>query len=130
MNIIDQEIKHLFQQATYANSNKKSAQYKKISFKLFLFMFISGFVFLMYFSFMPFTSISAIKDLNEIQSETYISPVEKLTYKKLIKQIALKEKRHPNSIHSELRKAFNYRSYFHLTKEQYQQIVSYLHTRL
>ena len=125
---IDNEITYLFNQATYANSNNKPHKYKK----LFLIIGLSTFIivggFLFSFSFTPFQAKSTF--VSEKVDFAYISPIEKLTYKKLIKQIALKEKRHPNSIHAELRKAFNYQSYYNLTKDQYKEIYTYLQTRL
>lgn len=127
---IDNEIAHLFNQATYANSNNKPHRYKKLFFKISLLSFIFMAGFLCCFSFTPFH----LKSKPTLALEEYeyigISPIEKLTYKKLIKQIALKEKRHPNSIHAELRKAFNYQSYYNLTKDQYKEIYTYLQTRL
>ena len=125
---IDNEITHLFNQAVYANSNKKPHKYKKLFLiiSLLSFIFLAGFLCCFsYFSFQTKSNLISSK-LEYIT----ISPVEKLTYKKLIKQIALKEKRHPNSIHAELRKAFNYQSYYNLTKDQYNEIYTYLQTRL
>ena len=125
---IDNEITYLFNQATYANSNNKPHNCKKLVFIIGLLTFIIVGSFLFYFSFTPFQAKSAFT--SEKVEYTYISPIEKLTYKKLVKQIALKEKRHPNSIHAELRKAFNYQSYYNLTKDQYKEIYTYLQTRL
>ena len=125
---IDNEITHLFYQAAYANSNKKPYFSRKIFLKsgLLLLIFFAGF-FLCY-SFFPSHEKSNILTIET--NREYISPIEKLTFKKIVKQISIKEKRHPNSIHSELRKAFNYHSYSNLTKEKYNQIYSYLQTRL
>ena len=127
---IDNEISRLFNQATYANSNNKPYKYKKLFFKTILFSFIFTAGFLCCFSFTPFHFQS--KPSLDLEKHEYIgmSPIEKLTYKKLVRKIALKEKRHPNAIHSELRKAFNYQSYHNLTKNQYKEIYTYLQTRL
>ncbi len=126
---IDNEINFLFQQATYANSNKKPIRYKSLFQKLGtgIIIFIAGFV--LCFSFISNPSVSALNSFNSVKEE-YINTYEKKAYKNIVKQISIKENRHPNSIHAELRKKFNYRSYLYLTKEQYEKIYTYLKTRL
>ncbi|MBO7245063.1 MAG: hypothetical protein J6V53_07300 [Alphaproteobacteria bacterium] len=125
---IDNEINFLFKQATYANSNHKPFFYKNAlsKFCLFLFIFLAGFV----ISFIVIPSQSKSEYTISESSEEYISPVEKAAYKQIVKQISIKENRHPNSIHAELRKRFNYRSYLYLTKKQYDKIYKYLQARL
>lgn len=74
----------------------------------------------------------AFKENTSLSTQTspIFSKKDKRTFKKLVYQVAQKEKKHPNKIHQELRERFNYKSYHYLTKQLYQQIVPYLKERL
>lgn len=129
---IEDEINHLFQQAVYANSNKGKSFYKKF----FPFILVAALFFIMgwgtHFLVLNKKESPIFKENTSLSTQTspIFSKKDKRTFKKLVYQVAQKEKKHPNKIHQELRERFNYKSYHYLTKQLYQQIVPYLKERL
>lgn len=127
---IDQQIQNLFQQAAYANSNKKTKNYKMITIKIatIIFIYMLGF-FTNHFLEISFNIHKTPETKIEKKYEK-ISYQDKVLFRSLVKRVAKKENKHVNSIHSELRKIFNYRSYHQLDKETFQRVCDYLRKRL
>lgn len=127
------EINLLFQQAVIANSNKKPLKIKKLFFMASVVLNIFLFIFLIFALFYEKPTHKEYKTSfqnTSNQFDTHLSKEEKNTFKKMVKQLALQEQRHINSIHAELRHRFNYRSYHHLNQKTFFKIKNYLTLRL
>ena len=128
---IDKEINFLFQQANAANSNKRVKAYKKYQTKLLTIVLIFFIGYFTHFVLSPNQLKSAFAtDLFCNETTHFLSPTDKIKFRETVKKIALKEHKHPNTIHAELRKVFNYRSYHDLDKSQYNKICAHLNNRL
>ncbi len=128
---LDDEIKLLIQEATYANSNKKPFKLNKLFFKTFCITLLccinlfTGIFIASYFNFFPKNNYQKVQI-----SDSFFSQSDKSEFRKLVKKLAKKENKHPNAIHAELRNKFNYKSYHYLNTQTYLKAKNYLQLRL
>ena len=128
---IDNEIKLLFQEATYVNSNKKANRFpKKIVLYVFLGISLLGLTLLYLYTTPIRANFYESYCEKETSSHILLSQEEKNQLKKAVWKLAKKERKHTNTIHAELRNRFNYRSYHYLNTEQYHKVKTYLQSRL
>lgn len=133
---IDDEIKTLFQNAVPANNNLKKKQALRINKKRASY-FITPLILSALLGTLSFVSektpnfsLFSSKSDESNQAKQFITVKQSNEIKHIVKKVALYEKKHPNSIHNELKRLFGYNSYKSVTYDIYLKILPYLKQRL
>lgn len=135
---IDDEIKALFQDAVPANNNlKKESPCRSICKKIasYVIMPLLLSIFLYTVSFTSDIIQHSVTSFSQDQSSNnnnpqFITVQQSDEIKQTVSKVAIRESKHPNTIHNELKRLFQYHSYRTITYDNYMKIMPHLKARL